>query len=301
MSCARCKFAVIVLLVVAMGLAGCQALRRPEVGPEPSIKVYVDGQVKALKIETYLEGVVAGEMDPTWPVQALAAQAIVARTFTLKKVMEGGGFDRFVASTDEKRLQAYSPKDITENVRDAIAATRGMVVTYQGEVAKTWFHSCSGGMTAAPREGLNYPENPPYVGPVEDSFSCDDRDRWQATFTVQEVREAASKVRGVPLSSLDSISIADKGPSGRAIRIQLGAHSVHAADFRVALDPERMGSTLLTELALDSKQVHMAGRGFGHGVGMSQYGARAQAQQGKTAQEIINYYFQGVGIERRWK
>ncbi len=291
------------LIVALLSMLNNRPLRQPEtVGEEPTIKLRIEetGEVRELKFEEYIAGVVAGEMDPNWPVEALGAQAIIARTFTLKKVFDGGGFDNFVASTDEKKLQAYSAEDITDNVRQAVNGTRGKVATHMGRVITTWFHSCSGGMTATPEEGLNYrKEETPYIKTVEDDYPCGDKGTWQATFTSAEIAEAAREF-GVSVDTVTSMEIAGRGPSGRAVTLSINGDEVNAADFRVQLDPTRMRSTFLTGLSVSGGQVTMAGKGFGHGVRMSQFGAKAQAEQGKTAEEIVQYYYANVNIEKRW-
>jgi len=299
-------FLIVVLLLVGfLVLSGGRVFLRPEdqgLQPEPTIKVRDEatGEIKEMGLETYIMGVVAGEMDPHWPVEALGAQAIIARTFTLKKVFEGGGFERFIASTDETKLQAYAPENITPNVREAVRRTRGVVATHMGRVIRTWFHSCSGGQTSTPEEGLNFDAEPtPYIKSVKDPFPCGDKDTWQATFSSEEIA-AAARPFGLHIEQVRSMEIVARGPSGRVVTLSINGRRVNAADFRVQLDPRRMRSTLLTELKVRDGQVFMAGRGFGHGVGMSQFGAKALAEQGKTAAEIINYYFANIKLEKRW-
>ncbi|HBS59705.1 MAG TPA: stage II sporulation protein SpoIID, partial [Firmicutes bacterium] len=141
-------------------------------GVEPTISVYMHetGEKKDMKMEEYIAGVVAGEMRNDWPVEALAAQAIVARSFTVYQIETKGGVKErgTQASTDIKEFQAYSAKDINDNVRKAVAMTRGMIMVYQGKPAYTWFHASAGGKTATAKEGLNYREaEPPYIQSVD--------------------------------------------------------------------------------------------------------------------------------------
>ncbi len=108
-----------------------------EVGQEPVLKVFIaeTGKIASIPFEEYLKGVVAAEMEPDWPLEALGAQAIVARTFTLQKIAEKGGVPArgTHASTDIKEFQAYNADKITENVRQAVKKTRGKVVVKDGE------------------------------------------------------------------------------------------------------------------------------------------------------------------------
>jgi len=269
---------------------------------EPVISVYFHekNQVKKMPLETYLEGVVAAEMDPNWPLKALEAQAIVARTFTLKKMHEGPlpakGTD---ASTDPKEFQAYNAAKVNDKVRQAIRNTRGQVITYAGHPINAWFHASSGGKTASATEGLGFrKEATPYVVPMTD-IQRDPTHVWASTFSNAEIVKAA-RTLGVPIDSVRSISIGRKGPSGRAETLIINGREIPAPSFRVALGGERMRSTLLDEIRLEGNQVFMRGRGYGHGVGMSQWGAWLLAQRGKSSHDIIKYYFKGVQIQDLW-
>ena len=97
------------------------------------------------------------------------------------------------------------------------------------------------------------------------------------------------------------ISIGQKGPSGRALTIQVDDAEISAAELRLALGTTDMRSTLIDEIALKDGSVSMSGRGYGHGVGMSQWGAFNMANNDKSAKDIINHYFKDVDIVTMWK
>lgn len=269
--------------------------------PEPTISLYRTdtGTKEYLKVDDYIAGVVAGEIEPTWPREALAAQAIVARTFTMQKY-ESGFKTKYGthASTDITEFQAYKPSLINDNIRAAVAETRGMVLTYEGKIVQAFFHSSSGGITATAPEGLGFTQEPtPYLQPVKDSPSQDPKEEnWSGTFSVSEVARAAG------MSGFSKISIGEKGPSGRAVTILLDDKPVKAIELRAALDPtHRFRSTLITDVRLEGGRVYFAGKGWGHGVGMSQQGARNRALAGQTAAEIVQYYYPGARVEQLWK
>src|SRR5690606_25717628 len=107
------------------------------------------GEKKDMPIEEYITGVVAGEMKPNWPLEAYAAQAILARSFTMEFISRGGtrakhGTD---ISTDHEEAQAYNANNITPIIRRAVEMTRGEVMTYRDQYIRAWFHSYSGGHT----------------------------------------------------------------------------------------------------------------------------------------------------------
>ena len=115
--------------------------------------------------------------------------------------------------------------------------------------------------------------------------------------TDEGVRAAQSLGRG--LAEVD-FSAAYSSDSGRAVRLGLNGQSVDASDLRIALGSTKMRSTLITSLRAQEGKLVMAGTGYGHGVGMSQWGAYGMAQAGSTAEEIVTYYFKDVSIEKLW-
>ena len=276
---------------------------------EPRLKVYIvkDKKVQEMPFEDYVAGVVAGEMKNDWPEESIKAQAIIARTFVLQFVDEKGKsrYGNAHISTDVEEAQAWNAEEVNDRVRKAVRDTRGQVIVYDGKFARAWFHSNAGGRTATPMEGLNYEEKePPYIRVVDSPDMGDkvedEAKSWSAKFPKTEVL-AAAKESGKPVRDFHSISIGKKGPSGRAVTIKLDDTEVSAPELRRALDPTKMRSNLLDRVALEGDQVVMSGKGFGHGVGMSQWGARTMAEQGKSAQDIINHYFRNVDVVKMWK
>ncbi len=293
-----------VMAVVLAGLIrGQLKAPAPKTTEEPTIALYFHetGDIKSMPLETYLEGVVAAEMEPTWPLQALEAQAIVARTFTLKKLEAGNIPGRDAqASTDPKEFQAYNASRVNDKVKQAVKETRGKVVTYKGQPINAWFHAASGGKTASAAEGLNFnKEATPYVAPVND-VQTEPVQSWNTTFTKDEVIAACAKL-GVDISTVESAKIVRKGPSGRAETLSINGKQVSAPSFRLAIGDRKMKSTLIDELRVDEGSIFLKGRGDGHGVGMSQWGAWLMAQRGKSAQEIVNYYYKGVKIQELYE
>ena len=295
---------IIAALAIIIAARGQHMQPRSDIpSEEPTISVYFyeTDEIKSMPLETYLEGVVAAEMDPNWPLAALEAQAIVARTFTLKKLQEGPLEGRNAqASTDPKEFQAYDGTRVNDRVKQAVSNTRGKIITYQGEPIRAWFHSSSGGKTASAAEGLNFTkESTPYIQPVTD-VQQEPSHQWSAKFSAEEVIEAARAV-GVELGELTSISIGRRGASGRAETLSINGKEVPAPQFRLAIGDQNMRSTLIDALHLEGNTVYMNGRGFGHGVGMSQWGAWLLAQRGKSAQDIVTYYFKGVQVQDSWQ
>ncbi|HEY8551830.1 MAG TPA: SpoIID/LytB domain-containing protein [Thermaerobacter sp.] len=272
---------------------------------EPEITVFdhAIGAPRTMALEAYVAHVVAGEVRPTWQPDALRAQAVAARTYTVGLLMAGDrttprrlyGTD---TSTDPAEVQAYSPM-VPRAVEKAVAATRGEILVYEGKPIVALFHACAAGRTAFLRE--SFPRDPrraPYLRPVPspcERAAPEAIRRWAVALTAAELAAAA----GLSPADVREVHIAARGPSGRAVAIQIGPRRVHAADLRRHVGPNRLRSTLLTAIQpLEGGVWIFRGRGWGHGVGLDQWGAEAMARRGRSYRDILAHYYPGTRLVR---
>lgn len=309
-------FRMIVPLLFTLFLTGCAAvdpapkdkaaLPAPSDGP-PQLDVYiVEGNVTVrMDAESYVAGVVAGEMPNDWPMEALKAQAILARTYVMKflseKTSRYGGAD---ISTDIAEAQAYDAEAVNSRILTAVHETSGeILVADDGTLPYTWFHAHSGGSTALARESLDWQQEEPGHTKVTDGLDSDaapeSAKAWTAAFTAEEFL-AACRDAGASVTTCEDVRIATTGPSGRAVLLEVDGVQVNAARLRISLGSTKMRSTLLTELTVGDSMILMAGRGYGHGVGMPQWGAFALAEDGLSGEEIALHYYSGLQIVRIW-
>ena len=276
---------------------------------EPQLRVYIaeQNQVTEMAMEEYLMGVVAAEMEPDWDKEALKAQAIIARSFTLQKIAEDGGVPErdAHASTDIEEFQAYDAERINDNVREAVEETRGQVAVHGGEFIRGWFHAYAGPRTALATEGLEFQgPNPPYIhivdSPADDIIPDEERD-WEEIFPLSEVREATQSITGDDPGEVTDVEIAEEGPSGRVTRFRVNDVEVSGPELRLALGSTEMRATFVDDISIEGNQLVMSGTGFGHGVGMCQWGARAMADDGQNAEEIVQYYYRDIEIVDIWQ
>ncbi len=272
---------------------------------EPTITVYINetGEKKEMKLEEYLVGVVAGEVGPEFHYEAIRAQAIIARTFTLERITRPDppcaeyGAD---ACTDPKEFQAYNPDNINDEIRKAVESTRGEVILYNGDFIEALYHSNAGGKTASKEESFPHiKEDLPYLVPVDSpdfEHAPEHKSEWSVTFSKEELGKAAD----VDPKAIDSVRITEKGPSGRAVTIAVGPREIHGADLRKELEPEKFRSTLITDITVDADEVTFSGKGWGHGAGLSQWGAVALAEDGQKGEDIISHYFKNVTVKKLW-
>ena len=321
----RCFFLAL-LLLTALLLTACmradveqQPIQTDVVKPEvpqdlrtndegvPILKVYdVESEsIAEMDLETYVTGVLAGEMRNDWPEEALKAQAILARTFVLKFVeTKDSQYEGADISTDVSEAQAYSEVNINENVRKAVEETRGMVMSYEGELPQAWFHAHAGGKTELPSVALEYKEEDPAYLSVTDSPDSEDAPdnvkHWTAAFDGEAFQKACADA-GLSTGFPQSVEIGETGESGRAKTLLVNGEAVSAPSLRLQLGANAMKSTLLDSVEVENGTVTMEGRGFGHGVGLSQWGAYGMAEDGAEAEEIVRHYFQNVDIVRLWE
>nr|WP_282580157.1 SpoIID/LytB domain-containing protein [Natroniella sulfidigena] len=295
------------LLVFLVGCdpAGDDKIEDAGEGDAPLITVeFEDGTTEQLGIEEYVAGVVGAEMKPDWPVNAYAAQAIKARTFTLRFMEEEGGENRI--SAEHEKAQAYDPDQITPEISEAVEQTRGLVATHNGEYIKAWFHSSAAGQTTSAQVGLAYDDpEPPYVVSVEspDHQAPEDIQNWQVMISQEEVLEALEET-GEEASQVSEINILEKDDTGRIVKLDIvhdqGTKQLRGAEFRTLVGPDNLKSTVVEEITEQDDGFLFVGSGWGHGVGMSQWGAYQMAQEGSSAEEIIKHYFQDIEVEKKW-
>ena len=249
-------------------------------------------------------------MKNDWPLEALKAQAILARTFVLKFVQEKESqYPGADISTDIEEAQAYDASAVNERIQQAVEETRGLVLSCEGELPYAWFHAHSGGMTEYARTGLGWEKDEPaYTQPsrgTEPEQLSDAKENqqlqaaaeWKVDFTFAEWTAACQK-QGVQVEphAGSQLQISQRGESGRAVTLEIDGQSVNATGLRLALGSTKMRSTLLTSLKIENGKVHMAGKGYGHGVGLSQWGAKALAEQGQNFADILAHYYPGTSL-----
>lgn len=256
--------------------------------------------VNHITVEDYLYGVVPKEMSWLWNEQALMAQAIVSRTYALYMRDNNRGKNREYDLEASTASQVYGGYDAEkEQARRAVDLTRGQVIMHHGHLAAAYFHSNSGGYTESANNvwGIELP----YLKSVPDPFSQHRADMaWELTLSGKEIRDLLkSALPG--LGKITAILSGRRSPSGRirtlTIMTDKGRHTLSGNTFRIALGPTRLKSTLF-QIVTGRDGFTFKGTGYGHGVGMSQWGAQCMASAGYTCDKIIRQYYSGVTVGR---
>lgn len=315
---------VAVIVIPAIVVLGTTELPKEPATAQPTvrqqegvvIKVYMGeiNQIVAMNLEDYVKGVVAAEMPAEFEPEALKAQAVAARTYAVKHMALFGGAGSVEhpgadITTDYKESQAWHNETklrekwggnygkYWHKISQAVDQTQGLILTYKGEVINAVFHSTSGERTASAKEvwGFEYP----YLQSVVckwDQLSPRYQDNKAIALTELEERlgpEAGIMAAAQSDKSAAVVSIIDYTDSGRVNKVRVGAKILTGLEVR-----EKLGlrSTYFNVEATGEKLVFKT-TGYGHGVGLCQYGANGQAKELRDYRQILTYYYTGTAFK----
>ena len=258
-----------------------------------------DGTVTELSIEEYIVGVVLKEMPSNFALEALKAQAVAARTYTLRRSIYQSKHENADVCTDPGCCQAFVSEEVylqrggnadsVLRIREAVNATEDLVLMYAGKLIESTYFSSSGGMTesAVAVWGSDVPYLQATESPGEEGtehfvesrfFSCSELQRSLDIKKQGDSAISVTELRYTDGKGIDSVKIEGKLFTGTELRKRLNLRSTF-----ITIHPTGDGLTIVT-------------KGYGHRVGMSQYGADAMARNGSSFEEILLYYYSGVTI-----
>jgi stage II sporulation protein D len=253
--------------------------------------------INRLPLEPYLMGVVGSEMPDSWPQAALRAQAVASRTYVLQQLRPQAPFDvkATVASQVYKGVEAESTA-----VRQAVTSTAGKVLLHGEQLINAVFHSSSGGATE--NSGDLWKRQLPYLVSVPDFDSSSPVSRWEKALEPEDLRQTFKEIGGAV-----AIEPLQTSPTGRVRQARVigprGELLLTGSELR-----QRLGlRSTLVQFSFEPAErivppgehpsplrLMVRGRGYGHGVGMSQWGAYALALRGKSYEDILRHYYKGA-------
>lgn len=255
-----------------------------------------DNSTDTMDMDAYLVRVVLAEMPAWFEPEALKAQAVVARTYTLRAFTTGGKHGDGSICTDPGCCQAYiteadyldkgGTQDSVDKVRSAVSATSDFVLTYDNSLVEATYFSCSGGQTedAAAVWGTDYPYLQSVESPGEEKAA-------HYTDTVSFSTQRLSSLLGITDLTQGAVTYTE---GGGVHTLELGGKVFRGTELRQLLG---LRSTAFT-LTFQGDTVTFTTKGYGHRVGMSQYGADAMAVNGASCEEILSHYYQGAVLSR---
>lgn len=254
--------------------------------------------VNEIAMEDYLKGVLPKEASASWPMEALKTQAIASRTYALFQTISKK--DQKFSMSKDVLSQVYGGKESEhELTNQAVESTRGQVVTHGGKLFPAYFHSTCGGKTTHAEYAWDVEPNKALNG-TDCNFCWSSKHyRWNATFTSAEILKRL-KIKGVKMGEIRDIQIGEMDKSGRArsfiVVHDQGQIKFHSNDFRIWMDPMKFKSTLIISIDKTKNGFAFRGKGWGHGVGVCQFGMRQLAKLGYTSKQILEYYYPGAEV-----
>lgn len=266
------------------------------------------GEVEEVALDTYLCHVVSAEMPVDYELEALKAQAVVARTYTIYKV-QNKKHDNADICDDSKCCQAWVSKETRfsrweegkqesnwAKIEQCVKETAGKVITYEGKPINAFFHANSGGTTELPVNvwggtGLPYLQVVETAG--EEGYT---QYQSEVSLTQEELLEKLkTKYEDIQIdfTNPEEIKVLEYTDSGRVKTIKFGNHELSGVETRTLLGLRSTNFEVLQE----NNTIKFSVKGYGHGVGMSQTGADSLAKQGKNYEEIIKHFYVGVEIQ----
>ncbi|MGK7922988.1 MAG: SpoIID/LytB domain-containing protein [Trichodesmium sp.] len=253
--------------------------------------------INYVNLESYLYSVIGAEMNGNWPQAALKAQAVAARSYALHKRQENS--NNFYDLGDNQVWQVYQGiKTESPGTYAAVDGTQGQVLTYNGQVILALFHSSSGGHTENVEDVWSNPL--PYLRAVPDFDQDAPVYQWKESFTQAELKQRISGV-----GNIISMTPEKTTPHGSVVTMKVlgdgGVKTLEGTDITAALGLKSTRFSVTAEKSEDQKiptNFQITGKGFGHAVGMSQWGAYNLARNGYNYQQILLYYYQGSTLAR---
>lgn len=259
-----------------------------------------EGEVEEMELDSYLVGVLLAEMPASFELEALKAQAVVARTYTIR-AEDSGKHDNAAVCTDSTCCQGYrSAEDYLvqggkgeniEKMSQAVLDTSDLVLTYEGELIEATYFSCSGGMTedAVAVWGTEVPYLQAVASPGEESATYFEDEQ---VFTLEEI----CGLLGIDASRLTGkiFENATYTEGGGVDSVFVNGHQMEGTQLRKLLGLRSTAFTVTEEAG----SITFHTRGFGHRVGMSQYGADAMAVDGATFEQILAHYYRGTAVQK---
>ena len=254
--------------------------------------------INHLGVEGYLYGVLHHEVAPWWPMDALRAQAVAARTYALYQVQVSKNQEFDLKSSTSSQVYGGSTTERFRTKR-AVDQTAGKVLTYAGKIFPAYFHATCAGLTAAAQE-LWKIDLAPLAGNVRCSYCrISPHYYWEAKVPLSEIEERMNK-NGRPVGQILKIEVISQTPSARVGSLRITGTSqdtvMAAKDFRIWVGGDRIRSTSFAiQIHEDMAEFH--GKGWGHGVGLCQWGAFGQSLLGHSHEKILQFYYPGSKIE----
>ncbi len=294
-------FISIILLTIFFWAKGCI---KDDSLDAPYITLYLSqaDKIERMDFEEYLIGCVSAEMPASFEIEALKAQAVCARTYALRKLINKHAYPQganlsddittcqaYVSESEFKNRHPKGSQQLLSKIKQAVRETTGMIMLYDGMPIDAVYHSTCGGHTASGLEAWG--NEVAYLQSVACSY-CQESRHYQTiqVFSYQDINADL----GIKLSSKSQIRINKYAPSGRVSEINLDGDIFKTNKIRSLLN---LPSNWLN-ITATPQNITIISHGYGHGAGLCQYGANGMAKEDFTYEQILKYYYQEIKIKK---
>ncbi len=253
--------------------------------------------IEEIDLESFIAGVLGSEMPPSWNEEALRAQAVAARTYAMykKKVRRDD-----IYHLDMLELAYKGVAGETVRLNKIVQETRGVVMVYNWNIFPAYFHSTCGGHTEDSSHVFGKESIPPLSGVVCNYCNNSKHSYWSADISKTAI-EKKLREANVHVSNISTIKIINPGAGDHGSKVEItsanGSKEMNANDFRLLVGPNYLFSTAFSSRN-NGKSITFSGKGWGHGVGLCQYGAQTMAQKGFKWTAILKHYYPKIELVR---
>ena len=292
---------VVILSFVSILVVKRKGEDHPFSNEEKNIKIKnEENNIENLNLEEYLIGVIAAEMPASFEVEALKAQAVAARSYALYKIehTKNQEYNILTTVTDQSYITNEEMKEKWQmdfekyftKIKNAVDETKGEVMVYNNEIIESFYFAMSNGKT---EDSIAvFQETLPYITSVDSKWDNEELKNFLVSIEISKT-EFCEKLS---LNNCQSITINDinRSSSNRITKLKINNQKFSGTEIRHLLN---LRSTDF-EINVNGEKITITTKGYGHGVGMSQYGANGMAKEGYTYKEILNYYYKDIAIKK---
>ena len=253
--------------------------------------------IEEVDIESFISGVLGSEMPSTWNEEALRAQAVTARTYAMykKKIRRNEVYHLDMLDLAYRGMSSESPR-LNKIVQD----TKGVVMVYDWNIFPAYFHSTCGGHTEDANSVFGKDSIPPLSGVACNYCNNTKYSRWSTDISKSEIERRLRESK-VYVSNISTVKAIYPGAGKHGSRVKIvsanGSKEMNANDFRLLVGPNYLYSTAF-DSKNNGKSITFSGRGWGHGVGLCQYGAQAMSEKDFQWNAILKYYYPKIELVR---
>ncbi|HLR21565.1 MAG TPA: stage II sporulation protein D [Tissierellaceae bacterium] len=275
-----------------------------------------NGEVEEVSLDEYVKGVVAAEMPAEFHLEALKAQAIASRTYAINNnidyedghpdhkeapICSGVHCQAYLSSDELKEIHGKDWIDkYWDKIEESVESTEGLLLYYQGELIEPLYHSTSGGMTEDASHV--FAMDSPYLKSVE-SPDEEEAPKYKSSISltseefIKKMNKKFPKAKMTKKDFLSKIKLVEKSPSGRIKKLGINGDIIEGREIRDLFELNSTNFKISFDENLDLIEIETTG--YGHGVGMSQWGANGMAKNGKDYKEILKHYYSGIDIKKK--